>query len=70
MLRRPTARVLQDERSQARSDDPRGGVSAANLLSNRPGGQQMSTALTSRDATHVVSSKLDRLFQDVVDALN
>ena len=45
-------------------------VSAAKLLSNRPGGQQMSIALTSRDVKQVLSLKLDRLFQDAVDALN
>jgi len=46
------------------------GVSAAKLLANRPGGQQITDIVATKHVRHVVALKLDRLFRDAVDALN
>jgi DNA invertase Pin-like site-specific DNA recombinase len=45
-------------------------VSAAKLLANRPGGQEMTSAVAAKRVGHVVALKLDRLFRDAADALN
>jgi DNA invertase Pin-like site-specific DNA recombinase len=46
------------------------GVSAAKLLANRPGGQEITGAVAAKRVGHVVALKLDRLFRDAADALN
>lgn len=46
------------------------GISAAKPLAGRPGGQQITGAVTAKRIGHVVALKLDRLFRDAVDALN
>lgn len=45
------------------------GVSAGKQLAKRPGGKEVLTLLKSRQATHVVALKLDRLFRSTEDAL-
>lgn len=46
------------------------GISAAKPLAGRPGGQQITSAVTAKRVGHVVALKLDRLFRDAADALN
>lgn len=46
------------------------GVSAAKALYTRPGGEELLKLIARRQAEHVVSLKLDRLFRDAEDALH
>lgn len=46
------------------------GVSGSKALATRPGGQQVISLVQAGTAQPVVALKLDRLFRDVVDALN
>ena len=45
------------------------GVSAGKQLARRPGGKEVLALLKSRQASHVVALKLDRLFRSTEDAL-
>lgn len=46
------------------------GVSGTKRLTDRPGGAQVVSLVTFRQAGHVVALKLDRLFRDAEDALH
>lgn len=46
------------------------GVSGADELSTRPGGQDLLSLVAGKKVGHVISMKLDRLFRDAADCLN